>query len=66
MPSIAELRVRTQPESIFARNSGEHWAGKLYMRRLSPYLTRLLVPSRLTPNGVTWLMIAVGATGRAA
>ena len=40
MPSIAELRVRTQPESIFARNSGEHWAGRLYMRRASPYLTR--------------------------
>ena len=30
-PSCA---VRTQPDSIFARNSGEHWAGKLYMRRL--------------------------------
>jgi phosphatidylglycerophosphate synthase len=65
MPSIAELRVRTQPDSIFARNSGEHWAGKLYMRRLSPYLTRLLIPTRLTPNGVTWLMIAVGLAAAA-
>ena len=44
MPTIAELRAATQPDSIFARNSGEHWAGKLYMRRLSPYLTRLLIP----------------------
>ena len=59
-PSIAELRAATQPASIYARNSGEHWAGKLYMRRFSPYLTRLLLPTRLTPNGVTWLMIAVG------
>jgi phosphatidylglycerophosphate synthase len=59
-PSIAELRTATQPASIFARNSGEHWAGKLYMRRLSPYLTRLLLPTRLTPNAVTWLMIACG------
>jgi phosphatidylglycerophosphate synthase len=59
-PTIAELRVHTQPESIFARNSGEHWAGKLYMRRFSPYLTRLLIPTRLTPNSVTWLMILVG------
>jgi phosphatidylglycerophosphate synthase len=59
-PSIAELRAATQPASIFARNSGEHWAGRLYMRRLSPYLTRLLVPTRLTPNAVTWLMIATG------
>jgi phosphatidylglycerophosphate synthase len=65
MPSIAELRVRTQPDSIFLRNSGEHWAGKLYMRRLSPYLTRLLIPTRLTPNGVTWLMIAVGLAAAA-
>jgi phosphatidylglycerophosphate synthase len=60
MPTIAELRAATQPESIFARNSGEHWAGRLYMRRLSPYLTRLLIRTPLTPNGVTWLMIAVG------
>jgi phosphatidylglycerophosphate synthase len=59
-PTIAELRAATQPASIFARNSGEHWAGKLYMRRLSPYLTRLLIRTRLTPDGVTWLMIAVG------
>ncbi len=59
-PSIAELRSSTQPASIFARNSGEHWAGRLYMRRVSPYLTRLLIRTPLTPNGVTWLMIAVG------
>ena len=60
MPSITELRVRTQPDSIFLRNSGEHWAGKLYMRRLSPYLTRLLIPTRITPNAVTAFMIVVG------
>jgi phosphatidylglycerophosphate synthase len=60
MPTIAELRDATQPASIFARNSGEHWAGKLYMRRLSPYLTRLLLPTGISANGVTWLMIAAG------
>jgi len=59
-PSIAELRAATQPASIFARNSGEHWAGKLYVRRFSPYVTRRLVGTRVTPNAVTWLMIAVG------
>jgi phosphatidylglycerophosphate synthase len=59
-PSIAELREVTQPPSIFARNSGEHWAGRLYVRRLSPYLTRLLLRTPITPNGATWLMIAVG------
>ena len=59
-PSIAELRAVAQPASIFARNSGEHWAGRLYVRRLSPYLTRLLIPTRVTPNAVTWMMIAAG------
>jgi phosphatidylglycerophosphate synthase len=59
-PSIAELRAVTQPASIFARASGEHWAGRLYMRRVSPYLTRLLLPTPLSANALTWLMIPVG------
>jgi phosphatidylglycerophosphate synthase len=57
-PSVAELRAATQPPSIFERNSGEHWAGRLYVRRLSPYATRALL--RLHPNTVTWLMILAG------
>jgi len=59
-PSIAELRAATQPPSIFERHSGEHWAGRLYIRRVSPYLTRLLLRTPLTPDAVTWLMIASG------
>jgi len=59
-PSIAELRAATQPASIFERDSGEHWAGKLYIRKASPYLTRLLLRTPITPNGVTWLMILTG------
>lgn len=59
-PSIDELRAVAQPASIFARNSGEHWAGRLYVRRLSPHLTRLVIPTRVTPNAMTWTMIAVG------
>jgi phosphatidylglycerophosphate synthase len=59
-PSVAELRAATQPPSLFERNSGEHWAGKLYMRSLSPYATRVLLRTSLTPNAVTWLMILVG------
>ena len=60
MPTIADLRAATQPASIFERNSGEHWAGRLYMRRLSPYLTRLLLRTGISANGVTWLMIVAG------
>lgn len=65
-PSIAELRAVTQPPEIFERNSGEHWAGRLYMRRLSPYLTRLLLRTPITPNGATWLMILSGVAAAAA
>jgi phosphatidylglycerophosphate synthase len=64
-PSIAELRAATQPPSIFARDSGEHWAGRLYIRRFSPYLTRMLLRTPITPNGVTWLMIASGVAAAA-
>ena len=64
-PSIAELRAATQPPSIFERNSGEHWAGRLYVRRLSPYLTRLLLRTPATPNVVTWLMILSGVAAAA-
>jgi phosphatidylglycerophosphate synthase len=59
-PSIAELRAATQPPSIFARSSGEHWAGRLYVRRISPHATRLFLRTSITPNGVTWLMISAG------
>jgi phosphatidylglycerophosphate synthase len=58
--SIAELRAVTQPEALLGRPGAEHWAGRLYMRRLSPYLTRLLVATPVTPNVVTALMIPAG------
>ncbi len=65
-PSIAELRAVTQPPSIFERNSGEHWAGRLYIRRFSPYLTRALLRTPLTPNAVTWLMLLTGVAAAGA
>jgi phosphatidylglycerophosphate synthase len=63
MPSIAELRAETQPDWLLARPGAEHWAGRLYMRRLSPYLTRLVLPTPLAANGVTALMIPAGLLG---
>lgn len=59
-PSVAELRSVCQPPRMMERESGEHWAGRLYMRRLSPYATWLLVRAGRTPNQVTWAMIAAG------
>jgi phosphatidylglycerophosphate synthase len=60
MPSIAELRAVTQPDSLLNRPGEEHWAGRLYMRRVSPYVTRLLVATPLSADAVTALMIAAG------
>jgi phosphatidylglycerophosphate synthase len=59
-PSITELRAVTQPQSLLDRPGAEHWAGRLYMRRLSPHLTRLLIPTPLTANGLTALMVPTG------
>jgi phosphatidylglycerophosphate synthase len=59
-PSIAELRAATQPPQIFERNSGEHWAGRLYLRQLSPYATRIFLRLGLSPDAVTWLFVFTG------
>jgi phosphatidylglycerophosphate synthase len=60
-PSIARLREVTQPPAIRGRRTAEHWTGDLYMRRISPYLTRVLVRAGLSANAVTALMIVSGA-----
>ena len=59
-PSVIELRAVAQPHATMERNSGEHWAGALYMRKLSIYLTWALARTPLTPNQVTGLMIVAG------
>jgi phosphatidylglycerophosphate synthase len=65
-PTIAELRARTQPPEVRGRRNSEHWTADLYQRRLSPYLTRLLVGTAVTANAVTGLMILTGAAAGAA
>ena len=60
-PTIAELREVTQPPAIRGRRNAEHWTGDLYMRRISPYLTRVLIRAGLSANAVTGLMIVSGA-----
>ncbi len=61
-PSLAELRAAGQPESVTARRNEEHWAGRFYMRRLSPYGTWVFARLGWSPNAVTWLMIGTGVT----
>jgi len=60
-PSIELLRQVTQPPAIRGRRTAEHWTGDLYMRRISPYLTRMLLRAGLSANAVTALMIFSGA-----
>jgi phosphatidylglycerophosphate synthase len=62
-PGLAELRAVAQPPEHIARYNAEHWAGALYIRHLSIHATRALLPTGISPNGVTWLMVAVGVLG---
>jgi phosphatidylglycerophosphate synthase len=59
-PSIAEIRAKSQPDSITGRRNSEHWSADLYLRKVSPYVTRALIPTSVTANGVTYLMILTG------
>jgi phosphatidylglycerophosphate synthase len=65
-PSLEQLKAVAQPPEHIARYNAEHWAGALYIRHLSIYATRALLPTGISPNGVTWLMIWVGVFGAAA
>lgn len=59
-PTIDQLRDVVQPPHIRNRATAEHWTGTLYMRHISIYLTRILVMTPISANGVTALMILFG------
>lgn len=65
-PTIAELRAVTQPPAVRGRRNSEHWTADLYQRQISPYVTRVLIATAITANGVTVLMILTGAAAGAA
>ena len=60
-PTIAQIREVSQPPSVTGRSNAEHWIADLYLRKISPYVTRILLRTPITANGVTWLMILTGA-----
>ncbi|MGK5500341.1 CDP-alcohol phosphatidyltransferase family protein [Streptomyces sp. URMC 125] len=64
-PSVAELRPVVHPAGVKDRRSGEHWAGRLYMREISLRWTRHLVGTRITPNQLTYLMVVAGVAAGA-
>lgn len=59
-PSLAEVRATGQPPSTIARLNDEHWAGRLYMRRVSPRATWLFARLGWSPNAVTAGFIVCG------
>lgn len=61
-PTISQIREISQPVSVTGRSNAEHWVADLYLRRISPYLTRLLLKTPITANGVTYLMILTGVS----
>ena len=61
-PTIAQLREVTQPPAVRGRKNSEHWVADVYLRQLSPYLTRVLLRGGFSANAVTGIMIATGAS----
>ncbi|MFE9251367.1 CDP-alcohol phosphatidyltransferase family protein [Streptomyces sp. NPDC007088] len=59
-PSVAELRPVVHPAGVKDRRSGEHWAGRMYMREISLHIDPYLVNTRITPNQLTYLMTVFG------
>jgi len=58
--SIQEIKQLGQPAEVLNRRVAEHWSGPLYMRNISPYLSKLLLNIGLSPTNVTWLMVLSG------
>jgi hypothetical protein len=65
-PSLADVRTGGQPPGLKDRRNEEHWAGRLYMRRISPFFSWIFVRIGFSPNQLTYLMILCGVLGGAA
>jgi phosphatidylglycerophosphate synthase len=59
-PSLAEVKATGQPQGTIARLNDEHWAGRLYMRRVSPRATWIFARLGWSPNAVTAAFIVCG------
>jgi phosphatidylglycerophosphate synthase len=59
-PSLAELREKGQPQAVLDRLNDEHWLGRLYGRKLSPYATWVFARLGWSPNAVTAAFIVCG------
>jgi len=59
-PSLAELRAAGQPPGVIDRLNDEHWAGRLYMRKVSPAATWMFARLGWSPNAVTAAFMVCG------
>jgi phosphatidylglycerophosphate synthase len=59
-PSLAEITALGQPRAVLDRLNDEHWAGRLYMRKVSPYATWVLARLGWSPNAVTVAFVLCG------
>lgn len=59
-PSLAELKEKGQPQEVLDRLNDEHWLGRLYGRKLSPYATWVFARIGWSPNAVTVTFIVCG------
>jgi hypothetical protein len=64
-PSLAEVKATGQPPAVISRLNDEHWAGRLYMRRVSPGATWIFARLGWSPNAVTIGFIACGVAAGA-
>lgn len=65
-PVLEELREVCRPRAKLASRNGEQWAGRLYMRSISPLFTRQLVRTPVTPDQPTRTMVVCGVASGAA
>jgi len=59
-PTLNEVRAKGQPPEVLARLNDEHWFGRLYMRKLSPYATVVFARLGWSPNAVTVCFMLAG------
>jgi phosphatidylglycerophosphate synthase len=59
-PTLAEVKAAGQPRAVLDRLNDEHWAGRLYMRKVSPRATLVFVRLGWSPNAVTVAFIVCG------
>jgi phosphatidylglycerophosphate synthase len=58
--TVADVRRHGQPPGLKDRRNEEHWAGRLYMRDLSPYLSLVALRMGFSPNQLTYMMMGCG------